>query len=272
MENIREKAVETVISSWRLIPLLATSGGLTWLAREFLFEGPLAQDVEAWGGFFTVFGILYAIVLGFVLILALERLSLLRQTIDSEINALQDVRDSTIYLDGQEETRRKIWRELLVYVRSVVEQEWTEMRHPSRKCDDDTSPELENLIKATNKISAANESDSVALSAIIGHIGEITAFRTRRICTAQERTEKQLIYLLEFMSCVLVGGLILTVVQSAFVHYMMILCMAIAVYFSLKILKDLDHPLSGDWKVSPHPFQKLVSSLEKHISSHGLND
>ncbi len=54
MENIREKAVETVISSWRLIPLLATSGGLTWLAREFLFEGPLAQDVEAWGVFFSV--------------------------------------------------------------------------------------------------------------------------------------------------------------------------------------------------------------------------
>ncbi len=272
MENIREKAVETVISSWRLIPLLATSGGLTWLAREFLFEGPLAQDVEAWGGFFTVFGILYAIVLGFVLILALERLSLLRQTIDSEINALQDVRDSTIYLDGQEETRRKIWRELLVYVRSVVEQEWTEMRHPSRKCDDDTSPELKNLMRATNKIGAANESDRVALSAIIGHIGEITAFRTRRICTAQERTEKQLIYLLEFMSYVLVGGLILTVVQSVFVHYMMVLSTVIAVYFSLKILKDLDHPLSGDWKVGPSPFQKLTSSLEKLISSHGLND
>ncbi|MDP6736955.1 MAG: hypothetical protein QF732_10735 [Nitrospinaceae bacterium] len=65
MENIREKAV------WRLIPWLATSGGLTWLAREFLFEGPLAQDVEAWGVFFSVFGILYAIVLGFVIMQAL---------------------------------------------------------------------------------------------------------------------------------------------------------------------------------------------------------
>jgi hypothetical protein len=266
MENIREKAV------WRLIPWLATSGGLTWLAREFLFEGPLAQDVEAWGVFFSVFGILYAIVLGFVIMQALERLSLLKQTIDSEINALQDVRDFTIYLDDQEETRREIWRELLVYVRSVVEQEWAEMRHPSRKCDDDTSPELENLMRATNKISAANESDRVALSAIIGHIGEITTFRTRRICTAQEHTEKQLVYLLEFMSYVLVGGLILTVVQSVFVHYMMVLSTVIAVYFSLKILKDLDHPLSGDWKVGPSPFQKLTSSLEKLISSHGLND
>ena len=74
------------------------------------------------------------------------------------------------------------------------------------------------------------------------------------------------------MSYVLVGGLILTVVQSVFVHYMMVLSTVIAVYFSLKILKDLDHPLSGDWKVDPSPFQKLTSSLEKLISSHGLND
>lgn len=257
--------MEIFFSFWRLIPLLATTGGLTWSAREFLFHGPLLQDVEAWGVFFSVFGILYAIIIGFILIQALERFKLLNQTIDLEINAIQDIRDFTLYLDGgQEETRRNIRRALLGYVRSVVEQEWTKMADPSLRCDDDTSPELYEVIHATNKIRVTNESDSVVLSAIIDQIGQITTFRTQRICTAREHTPQQIIGLLIFMSCILVGGLILTAVQTILLHYMMTLCMTTAVYLSFKTLNDLDHPFSGVWGVD--------SSRFKGVISHGLND
>jgi len=251
-----------ILAFWRLIPLLATTGGLTWSAREFLFHGPLLQDVEAWGVYFSVFGILYAVIIGFILIQALERFKLLNQTIDLEINAIQDIRDFTLYLDGdQEETCRDIRRALLGYVRSVVEQEWTKMADPSLRGDDDTSPELYELMHATNKIRMTNESDSVALSAIIDHVAKLTTFRTQRFCTAREYTPQQIIGLLIFMSCILVGGLILTAVQTILLHYIMTLCMATAVYLSFKTLSDLDHPLSGVWKVDSRRFKVVISAL-----------
>lgn len=86
---------------WPILLFTLPTLGVLIIAQKYLsYEGAIG-DISAWGAFFTVFGVLYAILVGFLLVTVLNRFSSLSQVIEEELNVLEDIRDFTIYLDGQ---------------------------------------------------------------------------------------------------------------------------------------------------------------------------
>jgi uncharacterized membrane protein len=57
----------------------------------------IATDVSSWSSFFNVFGVIFAIIAGFLLVTVLSRYSNLNQTIEDELNAVESVRDFLVY-------------------------------------------------------------------------------------------------------------------------------------------------------------------------------
>ncbi|MBO36051.1 MAG: hypothetical protein CMO64_07660 [Verrucomicrobiales bacterium] len=244
---------------WMLLTLMVLSAVLTYLSRTYLsYEGKI-EDVVSWTAYMAVMGILYAVVVGFVLVEALGRFASLDQTIDAEISALQDIHDMLLYFDKNQQTAVQGTREALIaYASSVAEREWDSMSGKAESSNEFSSPEINMLIQATNEIRVEDANDSVALNAIIEKLTLVTTLRTRRIYHANERIPPTIYSLIEFMSLTLIAGLVLMGVHNLWIHNLMVLSMTMAMFLAHKILRDIDDPFSGSWSFNNSRYLRLI--------------
>ena len=142
----------------------AVSAVLTMIARYYFQYENIEDDVGIWGGFFTVFGVIYAIVAGFLLVEVLGRYSTLSNTIEAELNAIECLRDYLVYLDDdQNSIKSEIRSSLKSYLISVRDEEWPAMSEEDSFVDSDTSDELYAVMRAVKGIVSHADIDSVVL-------------------------------------------------------------------------------------------------------------
>ena len=174
-----------------VLPLLvsgALAACVVLLLRHHVQYKGIVEDLSSWGSFFNVFGVVYAIVAGFLLVTVLSRYSALSQTIEDELNAIESIRDFLVYLDDEQDRAKTAMKKALAdYARSLSTKEWEEMSDPRARMNSDTSEDLYEVMRKGKKIQVRNESDSVVLSALVDNISEITKLRTRRIALSNER-------------------------------------------------------------------------------------
>ena len=222
------------------------------------------EDMAAWGAFFSVFGIVYAIVAGFLLVTVLTKYSDLSLVIENELNAIETVRDFLTYLNKKnEEAKCNIKRTLFDYTSSLLNNEWLEMSAHNEPMDSDTSDELYEIMRKSESIVIESENDGIVFTAIIENISDITKLRTRRIALANERLPPRLKLLMIFMSFVLVIAFMLLAVQSIYAHIAILAFLTIAIHLLYMVIEDLDHPFYGVWNISRRPLEELVNRFKK---------
>lgn len=234
---------------------------LLYFSRTYFIYAGIENDLSAWGVFFTVFGVLYAILLGFLLIDVLNRYGSLSETIELEINSLEDIRDFLVYLDGNKNIVVRMKKSLYGYVNSVVNKEFPAMSDLSKTIDSDTSKELYRIMETTHKIKINNESDHVALGAIVAKISDVTTFRTKRINLSNEKLPPRLKVLIMFMSIVLTLGFALMSISNVWVHVIMIVSLVTSMHLLYLVISDLDRPFAGKWIIDSTPYKKLGKKL-----------
>jgi hypothetical protein len=235
------------------------------LRSHLRYEG-IETDLSSWGSFFNVFGVIFAIVAGFLLVTVLNRYSNLNQTIEDELNAVESVRDFLVYLDDRQQSEiDKIKRALEIYVKSVANTEWAEMSAPAIPMNSDTSEELYEVMRSGKGIKVSEERDNIVLSALIETISEITKLRTRRIALANERLPPRLRVLMLFMSTTLVGAFVFLGVQGIFAHIYMLVTLSVSIHLLYMVIEDLDHPFYGVWNIRRGPLDELVKRFEQDV-------
>ena len=236
------------------------------LRSHLRYEG-IETDLSSWGSFFNVFGVIFAIVAGFLLVTVLNRYSNLNQTIEDELNAVESVRDFLVYLDDcqQKSEIDKIKRALEIYVKSVASTEWAEMSAPAIPMDSDTSEELYAVMRSGKGIKVSEERHSIVLSALIETISEITKLRTRRIALANERLPPRLRVLMLFMSTTLVGAFVFLGVQGVFAYIYILVTLSVSIHLLYMVIEDLDHPFYGVWNIRRGPLDELVKRFEQDV-------
>ena len=232
----------------------------------YFFYDEVALDAQAWGAFFTVFGVFYAIIIGSLITNVLGRFTSLSRTVEEELVALEEVRDLLIYLDENKETKKEIYTALLDYVNSVLGKAWEEMGNINSSFNTDTSNELYKLIKAVHKIKITNESDKFALGALMNKITDITTLRSKRISYAREQLPSRLQTLVTFMSIMLLFGFIFVGVHNIWIHGLMVFSITILIYFAHIILSELNHPFRGVWNINKRPFQEFQRKLKNIVA------
>lgn len=220
-----------------------------------------------WEEFFSVFGMVYAILSGFLLVDVLNRFNKLSETMEDELNAVEDIRDFLLYIDGgQDETIHRIKKELYEYVYSVSQREWERMQRLT-KLSSDTSKELYDVMKAVNQIQVTNESDRIALQSLIQKLSNVTNFRTKRICLARQKLPTRLKLLLLFISVMLVTFFLLMGAGTMWMHMMMVGSITVSVHLLYMIISDLDYPFQGIWQIDKTPLDELVRNLEREFKA-----
>lgn len=85
--------------------------------------------------FFSVFGVLYAIVVGLLIVDALRRLRDMSATIQDEVNTIEDAYECINYIDHRGDNhvnqryKKQMVEALKEYVNSVINTEWKDMRN-----------------------------------------------------------------------------------------------------------------------------------------------
>ena len=181
---------------------------------------------------------------------------------EDEINVLEDIRDFSMFFGEDGEEKRVIRKALKKYVDSVINKEWEQMAH-NKSMDSDTSPELYELMGAINKIKIQDPRDEVALGVMMGKIGDITTYRTKRINLSNEKLPPLLKFLVFLMSFIVVAGFIFTMAESLFVNLFMTISTTLSVGLTYFVISDLDTPFFGSWNINSNSWFQLNKRLSR---------
>jgi hypothetical protein len=221
-----------------------------------------SNNSHNWSIFYSVFGVLYAIIIGFLMLEALSKYNKLSELIAEEINNLQDIRDFTLFLNCDTKVIDKISVELSEYAKSVIDKEWQKMESGSKTEDCDTTKELYEVLHAINNVDVSSKTDELALKIIMSKMAEVTTMRTKRLSVAQQKLPIQLKGLLYLMSTISVTGLIFLHVDSLFIHMFMVMSLLISVHLLHMIISDLDNPFKGSWSLTPELFIDFYEKIK----------
>jgi len=231
--------------------------GLSYLIVTFDL---IRIDTSVLEVFFSVFGTIYAIMVGFVIMVLLNQYSTIKDHIGSEINALQDLRDYLVYLDNNDRIRADIKDRIKEYVESVIETEWPQMVGTG-KVDTDTSPELYAIMEAIHEIKPTNQSDIVALDKLIDTVGCITTYRTDRLYACSEKLPPLLKNITMFLSFSLVIIFLGLSISNPALKMLLSAVMTFAISLIESVLVDLDNPFKGDWCITSEAFGDLLKKF-----------
>jgi len=253
---------------------------ITLATRHYMFYQNIDIDLASWGVFYATYGILYAIIIGFILVGALGRYEQLKLAVDSEINVIQNIRDFLIYFSDSTSMQRaevedsrseqinvllNIRQALYTYVKSVYEKEWLEMSDKTEMTDPDSTQELKAIIVSVSKLESHDENDRIALTSIINSLSELTNHRTHRIYLSNEEIPPPIMKLLIFMSIFLVSGFLILGVQNMWVHLIMIISFSTTIQLIINLLTDLNNPFSGIWNIDNKRYVALAEKIKSKM-------
>lgn len=253
-----------------VVALVALS---TYGAYLITNQGLITIDLAAWGIFFTIFGVIYPIVLGFLLVEALGKYGNLSKLLDEEVNELQDMRDALIFLDNSPEIEDRIYQTLKNYALSIADHEWDDMVRPGSRLGSDTSEELYQFMRAIHAIDPTNKSDEEVLNILINKVFTITTLRTQRINLAKQSLPNLLHILINFMAVVFMVALNLSfaaTIDSFWIQFAMVVSLVTSTHLLYQIIIDLDSPFSGSWKLDYRDeyrqFAQSVDAIEERCT------
>ena len=249
--------------AWCILALIILT-----IYREFVIgylideEDLVILNSGPWEVFFAIIGVIYAIIVGMLIVEAVRRHNNLNSIIEQEINAIEDIRDFLVYLDDDDEKRPAIKKCLRAYVNSVVNREWSVMRYMPGKKDCDTSSELYQLMSTVRKINPeTNRLNRIIFESIISKVAEVTTYRTSRYMCAEDPIPNSLRALMQGLSVVIIIGLILYYLPW-YLHYLIVFICTFALAALFELIIDSNHPFAERfWGINPQLFENLAERL-----------
>lgn len=222
----------------------------------------LEKALDLWGIFYSVYGVLYAILAGFVLIDVFTRYNHIASYMQEEINDLQDIRDFIRLLsDKNNGDVKKITEYIAKYVKEVISKELIE-RKKREKIEGDTAEEIYHILRLMQNLKMKSEGDKIIGNLLFEKVASVTTLRTKRIDLSAQHLPLQLKLLLNFMSIVLISGFVFLPTVNIFISLLIIVSLSISVHFLHLVLYDMDTPFKGKWNLGQKMWNEFLESLE----------
>ena len=229
------------------------------LLRKQLKKETLKENHDVTGVIFGLIGILYSLVLAFVIVAVWEEYEDIERDVSKEATKLRAIVSYSEELPDS--VGNKIRAAVKEYVTIVVNKEWTAMEE--NNVNRITSNALQYIRNVTFKGVATSDKEQTILRLTHDQISDIMDLR-------QERLSRNHSHVPGLVWMVLIVGSVVTIVFSyfffvepfwlrvltgVFLTGMIALCMFL-VYM-------LDHPFLGSSKISDQPFIEVLESINK---------
>ena len=220
------------------------------------------EQNEAAGFLGAVVAVVYAIIVGFMVITLWDQYVSADDTVHTETVNLRDVAEFSGAFGPASQNRI---RDLVAqYSDSVATVEWKEM---ARGEDSPvTQNDLDQLVTAVQRLRVRNLSDEGFLGTMLTQIDEVGEARQQRLDLSDQNIPALLWLVVILASGVTLAFCLLLGIQNAGLHYTMVASVAILIGASLVLILLMEYPYSGTIAVSPAPFVQVAADMHAAVA------
>jgi hypothetical protein len=218
------------------------------LVQRIFKHETLAPHNEVAGVILTVIGTLYAVILGFVVVVAWQSFTTASDVCGNEANALAYVYRLARGLP--QPAHDNIRHDIAHYAQSVLTIEWPRMV-TGGKSDRSTGDLARQIAKEVVSFQPATTSATNLQAAMLSALGEFLNDRRTRLTYLESRIPQILWGVLIFGALVLLGITFLIGLQNRAVQLIMTAALSATIALSLVTIFELDSPLEGATHIEP---------------------
>jgi Protein of unknown function (DUF4239) len=241
-----------------VLSIVVSLSGL-FLVRRSVALSTLEAHNDVAGFIIAVIGVLYAVLLAFVVVVSWQNFDRADQIATHEAEIVEGLyRDASVF--GVKTT--DIRRSLDNYGTLVVTKEWPAMQEHQRE-DTETNDSLDAVWDAYRSFTPANATEEAFYSDSIRRLNDLQAARADRL----DASDSQLPTVLWG---VLIGGAIITIgftyffgVSNLWAHALMVAALSAIISLTLFLVLSLDLPFSGDLAVRPTAMSHAVADMHR---------
>lgn len=231
---------------------------LLFIRKKFKEES-LSENHEFGGFLFNALGLIYAVLVAFVVFATWEEHNSAKDYCDKEANMLQD-----LYLNSEglpEEHQEQIKEKVKEYLKAVIDEDW-----PLLAIDSANSKSRKILLELGNiymKMDTLNDDkQKIIFSQSVGRLDEAMDYRRLRILSSQNHIPEIIWAVIIFGAITSIGFSLFFITKSFAVQLTMTALFILTNVFIILLILYLDHPFTGDLKILPDAYEQILFYLE----------
>jgi hypothetical protein len=231
---------------------------LQWGIRRRWPALSVGEHNDVVGFIIAVVGVIYAVLLGFVVIVTWENFNSAESIVGQEASTLRSIyRESAAFPpDVQEEIHGLVRR----YAEEVVAQEWPAMAE-AEPGDPRVGDVLDELAVAISTVPVTTPAQQEFVGAEAQRLSELVTLRSQRLDFADRGIPSVLWMALVVGGIVTVGFALLFGLQRAVLHSLMVGSLAALVGVLFFVTLMINYPFAGGVAVAPEPFERVLSDF-----------
>jgi hypothetical protein len=206
------------------------------------------------GTVFQLGGVLYAVLVAFVVVVVWEQFGDAQDATSDEATAITDLLRDSAALPA--ESQQLVQQNLLAYTRYVVDEEFPRMRRGETV--DEQSDQLTAVWESYLLVQPETRNEIAFFDHAIVRLNDLTADRKMRVSTGEAQVPGELWVLLLGGGGVIMAFTFLLGTRDLLVHCVAVGLTAALLGFVVYLIFALEHPYVGGLSVSPTPYVNLL--------------
>ena len=240
-----------------ILPSAAAVGALLFIRRAVPLEF-LATNNEVAGFKFAVLGVVYAVLLGFAVIVVWEKFSDAEAAVVQEASGVVSISRLLQGLDSN--AASAVRPHLIGYVKAVMAEDWPAMARGT--LSPHVSEELDTLYAAILAITPATSREAVTMSALLTELDIVTQGRRTRLVLGLGVMPDVLWWVLFVSAFVTLGFTFFFGTRSIKAQALMTGMLAAVIFMALFVVVEINYPFSGPVSVKPEALRLALESIE----------
>lgn len=241
-----------------VIPAIVVSIAILWLVRKFVSHHTLREHHDVAGFTFGIIGVLYSVILGFMVINVQNRYSQTEETIHTEVTILSDLYRDADYLPSV--NRDLIRSNLRDYVDYVAHVEWKAPNDEKNRLG--AQKILRSLWNSYYSIDLQGTKMQLWYQQSISKLDQLMNARLGRQFNAKEHLGGMMWSLLIIGGVITVGFMFLFGLENMRSQMLMTAVLAGYLSFMLYLVFSLDNVFTGPKAIQPDPFEQVLVDFQ----------
>jgi hypothetical protein len=246
-----------------LILVLPAMAVLAQLGIQKTWPALAAGEHNDVAGFIiAVVGVIYAVLLAFVVIVTWENFSAAESVVGREASALRSIyRESGAF---PADARDLLHDDVRRYAEASVEHEWPAMAQ-GRPGDPSVAQVLDEMSLHLTQLPAATPNQQQFVGGEIERFNDLVTARSERLDYVEKGVPSVLWIALVVGAVVTIGFATLFGLRSAGLHTVITASLAAVIGVLLFVSVAIDHPFSGDVAVEPRPLERVLTDFAQPV-------
>jgi Protein of unknown function (DUF4239) len=226
--------------------------------RRWVGIDKLARNNEIAGFKFATVGVIYAVLLAFVVIAVWEKFSQAQDAVTEEAGAIAALHHFT---EGKEPATAAMQAAIAKYLKATIDDEWPAMAREGESPATDHA--LDAVYQATIALNQSGTMGTASMAEIFRLVDEVTAARRVRLHLAAGLVPN-VIWIALFMGALLTVGFTLFFgSENPGAQIAMTGVLSVLVTTGLVVILSIDHPFTGPVYIHPEPLASVLAEISQ---------